>query len=123
ERCRVILVTVPETTPVNEVIETAGTIVDRVGVELGPVVVDQVDTSPPLPDPATVSFARAKRYVDDARAAAEFRRARRRVQDSELGRLTRTLPLRQIHVRALPTAGLTADDVALLAAELAGDPD
>jgi arsenite/tail-anchored protein-transporting ATPase len=122
-RCRVVLVTLPETTPVNELIETADTIVDRGDVELGPVVVDLVDTSAPLPDPAGVSFGRAKVQVDDARAAAEFRRARRAVQDHELARLAGALPLRQVHVRALPTAGLTADDIALLAAELAGSRD
>jgi anion-transporting ArsA/GET3 family ATPase len=117
-RCRVVLVTLPETTPVNELIETADTIVERVGVELGPIVVDQVDTAPPLPDPATVSFGRAKVQVDDAVAAAEFRRARRAVQDVELARLADEVPNRQVHVRTLPVAGLTADDVALLAAEL-----
>jgi arsenite/tail-anchored protein-transporting ATPase len=122
-RCRVVLVTLPETTPVNELIETADTILDRVGVALGPLVVDQVDTSAPLPDPSRVPFGRARVQVDDARAAAVFRRARRAVQDVELERLARTLPLHQVHVRALPTAGLTADDVAVLAAELARGPD
>ena len=117
-RCRVVLVTLPETTPVNELLETAGTIVERVGVELGPIVVDQVDLSLPLPDPALVSFGRAKVQVDEARAAADFRRARRAVQDAELGRLAAALPNRQVHVRALPTAGLTAADVARLATEL-----
>lgn len=117
-RCRVVLVTLPETTPVNELLETAATIADRTGIELGPLVVDQVDTSPPLPDPVEVSFGRARAQVDDARAAAVFRRARRAVQDEELARLGAALPGRQVHVRALPAAGLTADDVATLAAEL-----
>ena len=123
DRCRVVLVTLPETTPVNEMIETADTIVDRVGVALGPIVVDQVDTSVPLPDPADVSFGRARLQVDDARAAAVFRRARRAVQDDELDRLGRALPLRQVHVRALPTASLTADDIVTLARELTGNDD
>ncbi|MFP5486943.1 MAG: ArsA family ATPase, partial [Acidimicrobiia bacterium] len=104
-RCRVVLVTLPETTPVNELVETAGTIVDRVDVQLGPIVVDQVDLAPPLPDPATVSFGRAKVQVDDARAAAEFRRARRAVQDAELARLASAVPNQQVLVRAVPTAG------------------
>jgi anion-transporting ArsA/GET3 family ATPase len=118
-RCRVVLVTLPETTPVNELIETAETIVERTGVELGPLVIDQVDSSDPLPDPSAVSFGRARAQVDDARAAAAFRRARRAVQDEELERLAAELPLPQVHVRALPTAGLTAADIAVLAAELA----
>lgn len=121
-RCRVVLVTLPETTPVNELIETADTIVDRVGVELGPLVVDQVDTSAPLPDPDDVSFGRAKVQVDDARDAARFRRARRAVQEEELARLRERLPSAQVHIRALPTAGLTDDDVRTLAAELSEGP-
>ncbi len=44
ERCQVVLVTLPETTPVNEVIETTATLVDRVGVRLGPIVINGVDT-------------------------------------------------------------------------------
>ncbi|MBS1836756.1 MAG: ATPase, partial [Actinobacteria bacterium] len=41
-RCRVVLVTIPEETPVNELIETAYSLEDRVGVALGPVVVNGV---------------------------------------------------------------------------------
>ena len=37
-RCQVALVTLPETTPVNETVATAFTIEDRVGVKLAPVV-------------------------------------------------------------------------------------
>jgi hypothetical protein len=43
ERCQVVLVTLPETTPVNEVVETAYALEDDVGVQLGPVVVNGVD--------------------------------------------------------------------------------
>src|SRR4051794_6254374 len=40
ERCQVLLVTLPEETPVNELIDTAYHLEDRVGVSLGPVVVN-----------------------------------------------------------------------------------
>src|SRR5690349_8906642 len=40
ERCEVMLVTLPEETPVNELIDTAFHLEDRVGVNLGPVVVN-----------------------------------------------------------------------------------
>ena len=40
-RCQVMLVTLPEETPVSEAIETAYAIEDRAGVALGPVVVNQ----------------------------------------------------------------------------------
>ena len=39
-RCQVLLVTIPEETPVNELVDTAFAIEDRVGVSLGPVVVN-----------------------------------------------------------------------------------
>ncbi len=40
ERCSVLLVTLPEETPVNELVDTAYSLEDRVGVSLGPVVVN-----------------------------------------------------------------------------------
>ena len=40
ERCQVVLVTLPEETPVNELVETAFNLEDQVGVGLGPVVVN-----------------------------------------------------------------------------------
>ena len=40
ERCQVVLVTLPEETPVNELVETAYSLEDQVGVALGPVVVN-----------------------------------------------------------------------------------
>ncbi len=39
-RCRVVLVTLPEETPVNELVETAYQLEDRVGVHLSPIVVN-----------------------------------------------------------------------------------
>ena len=39
-RCRVMLVTLPEETPVNELVDTAFALEDRTGVSLGPVVVN-----------------------------------------------------------------------------------
>src|SRR3546814_6173025 len=40
ERCRLVLVTLPEETPVNELVDTAFSLEDRVGVGLAPVVVN-----------------------------------------------------------------------------------
>lgn len=117
-RCRVVLVTVPETTPVNELIETSFAIEERVGVQLGPVVVNQVDAGHPLPDPGAVDFGRATAQVDDAVDALRFRRARRDVQTVELDRLAAEVPLPQMHLSARPVAGLSSVDIATLAAEL-----
>jgi anion-transporting ArsA/GET3 family ATPase len=119
ERCQVLLVTLPEATPVNELIETLFALEERVGVRLGPVIVNQVDATPPLPDLDDVDFGRARVQIDDAIDAAEFRRIRHQVQAAEIARLTAAVPLSQIHLSARPVAGLTPDDVAALAAELA----
>lgn len=114
DRSQVILVTLPETTPVNELIETSYAIEERVGVRLAPIVVNQVDAVE-LPDPATVSFGRATSQVDDAVAAALFRRARVAVQSGELERLRREVPLPQAHLPTRWTASLTSDDINTLA--------
>ena len=45
-RCRVILVTLPEEMPVSETIESAYTLEDRAGVQLGPVIVNACDPVP-----------------------------------------------------------------------------
>lgn len=118
-RCQVVLVTLPETTPVNELIETSYAVEERVGVKLGPVMVNQVDDATALPDPSVVSFGRATAQVDDAIAAAEFRRARVAVQQAELARLLEIVPLPQVHLATRPTAGVGADDVRALAESLA----
>jgi len=122
QRCQIVLVTLPESTPVTEAIETSFSLEDRVGVQLVAIVVDQVDTGCELADPETIELDGAKAHVDAARAAAVFRRSRRAVQTAELDRLSRELPLPQVRLAALPVAGLAADDVAKLAASIAGEP-
>lgn len=119
ERCQVVLVTLPETTPVNELIELSFAIEERVGVRLAPIVVNQVDTAHDLPDPADIDLGRARVQVDDAIAAAEFRRERVATQQAELARLQSAVPIEQLRLAARPTADITATDIAALAAELA----
>jgi anion-transporting ArsA/GET3 family ATPase len=119
-RCQVILVTVPETTPVNELLETASVLEQRVGVRLGPIVVNQVDPSPPLPEPSAVSFGRARAGVADAVAAADFRRQRLDAQRVELERLAADSARPSVILPALPTAALIPDDIARLADEALG---
>ncbi|HUF96687.1 MAG TPA: ArsA family ATPase [Ilumatobacter sp.] len=121
ERCQVVLVTLPESTPVTEMIETSFALEDRVGVQLAAIVVNQVDVGPAVPDPTDVDFGRATAQVDDACAAAEFRRSRRAVQAAELARLSSELPLPQLRVRSMPAAGLTANDIVALSAMFDGE--
>jgi anion-transporting ArsA/GET3 family ATPase len=115
ERCQVLLVTVPEVTPVNELIETSLALERRVGVHQAALVVNRADLGDPLPDPDQVDFGRAKAQIDDAIAAAQFRRAHLGVQVAELDRLTIEVALPQIHLSELPVAGLSPADIATLA--------
>jgi arsenite/tail-anchored protein-transporting ATPase len=122
DRCQVVLVTVPEATPVNELVETAFALEDRVGVQLGPVVVNAVDVGAPLPDADAVEVvdAVAPGDAEVLRAAARYRTARRAMQQAELERLGVALPLPMAVLPLLPVAGLAPGDVDTLARVLSG---
>ena len=125
-RSQVILVTLPEETPVNEVVETAFALEDRVGIDLGPVVVNGL--YPPLAgldaDPeAAAESAGVELTPDEAAAlaaAAHFRTGRRRLQSEQLARLADALPLPQLQLPALFTARIGSDELDILATALAG---
>jgi anion-transporting ArsA/GET3 family ATPase len=120
-RCRVMLVTLPEETPVNELIETAYSLEDEVGVALGPVVVNGVFA--PLPglevDPNDAAGEAGVRLLDGEadllRGAAEFRRARTALQRTQLDRMADELPLPQLELPYLFTSELDRQDLAVLA--------
>ena len=121
DRCQVVLVTLPETTPVNEVVETAYALEDDVGVQLGPVVVNAVDVGDLLPDDGDVRAAVVD--LDPAAAqglieAAAFRRSRRTMEAAEIARLAAELPIPKITLPARLVAGLTSFDIEQLAATL-----
>ena len=122
QRCQVVLVTLPETTPVNEVVETAFALEDDVGVQLGPVVVNGVDLDDPLPDDADARAA--VRHLEPAIAsalldAAAFRRSRRAMEAGEIARLATELPIPKVTLPARPAAGLTSIDIGELATYIA----
>ncbi len=128
-RCRVMLVTLAEETPVSETIETAFQIEDEVGVQLGPVVVNGL--WPPIAGLAE-AVAQAggtggadSGYVDGADpliAAGMHRLARTADQQAQVARLAAELPLPQIHLPQLFTAAMDSDDIATLASALAASP-
>ncbi len=124
-RCRVVLVTLPEETPVNEVVETAFNLEDKVGVDLGPVVVNGiypwVDGLHVDPEDAAAAAGISLRpdEADALRAAAHFRTARQDLQDEQLVRLADALPLPQLHVPWLFTSEVGLEQVDHLAAALA----
>ncbi len=116
-RCRVLLVTAPEETPVNELIETAYSLEDEVGLTLGPVVVNGLlEELPGLEvDPVTAAADAGARLLEGEAevlaASSDFRRARRALQDAQLDRLAMELPLPQLHLPFMFTTDLDAHDV------------
>lgn len=121
DRCQVVLVALPETTPVNETIETAFALEDDVGIRLGPVVVNGVDVGAELPTEADAAAA-VSGLDNDAghalRAAGAYRRARREMESEAIERLASGLPLERVLLPALPVAGLSAHDIDALADHL-----
>ena len=123
-RCQVLLVTLPEETPVNEVVETAYSLEDRVGVNLAPVVINGL--YPVLDgleaDPAAVAEEAGLSLRDDEvrvlREAADFRRRRQELQAVQVARLAQELPLPQLHLPFLFTTDLALGEVDLLAEAL-----
>ena len=125
-RCQVLLVTLPEETPVNEVVETAFKLEDRVGVSLAPVVVNglypAVDGLDVDPDEAAAQsgdvFLRPGEAADLS-AAAAFRRERMALQAEQVQRLADALPLAQLELPFLFTTELGPPEVDVLARSLA----
>jgi anion-transporting ArsA/GET3 family ATPase len=103
-RCQVMLVTLPEETPVNELVQTAYSLEEDVGISLGPVVVNGLypDIAGLDCDP-TQAAADAGESVDaeliQAMAeAANFRKLRTELQTAQVARLAEQLPLPQIQL-------------------------
>jgi len=120
-RCQVVLVTLPEETPVNELVETAFSLEDEVGVCLGPVVVNGLypnlaglDTDPVEAAATTGAFLHPGE-AEALREAAAFRRHRMGLQAEQVARLAERLPLPQIRLPFLFTADLGPAEVDELA--------
>jgi anion-transporting ArsA/GET3 family ATPase len=94
---QVMLVTLAERTPVTEAIETAFALEDRVGVRLGPIVVNQV-----LPQYGA-SIVRSGLSAGTT-ALLDYRTEREAAQLATLERLKSELPLRQFQLPAVTTA-------------------
>jgi anion-transporting ArsA/GET3 family ATPase len=125
-RCQVLLVTLPEETPVNEVVDTAFAIEDRVGVKLGPVVVNGCYEDLPLDAAAATAEAAladasildlfvSEREAQDLAAAAAFRAERAAIQRAQADRLAQRLPLPQIRLPFVFGAELGIPEIGTLA--------
>jgi hypothetical protein len=112
--------------PVSETIESAFTLEDKAGVQLGPVIVNATD---PLPDGLDRSAHEAaveagvdlpddhQRALEEAR---QFRLERHAISTHQIERLARELPLPQLLVPALPEDTIGRAETAVLATALAG---
>ncbi|HVC70316.1 MAG TPA: ArsA-related P-loop ATPase [Acidimicrobiales bacterium] len=102
DRCQVALVTLPEEMPVNEVIEAAYQLEDKVGLTLGPVIVNGCLSDDPrlAEDPAAaagaVGVTLSADQIHALAAAAAFRASRYDLQRQQRRRLGDELPLFQI---------------------------
>jgi anion-transporting ArsA/GET3 family ATPase len=123
-RCQVMLVTIPEETPVNEAVETAFSLEDRVGVGLGPIVVNGVVPDIPGLDADPVAAAEQAGVAlrpgerEALGAAASFRRGRMALQAEQIGRLEEQLPLPQLRLPFLFTTDIGPRDLDVLARAL-----
>ena len=124
-RCQVALVTLPEEMPVNEVVEAAYQLEDRVGISLGPVIANAcLPEEPELAvDPAAAAAEAGVTLspveLEALAAAARFRARRRRLQEEQLARLATELPLPQLRAPFLFSASIGPDEVGVLADALA----
>jgi hypothetical protein len=127
-RCQSLLVTLPEETPVNEVIELARDLEDHLGLALAPLVVNAC-----WPERAGLSMTAAaaarKQKVSlpiPARKALDdvirFGRVRLDAQREQFARLDAGLPLPRIHLPRLPVARLFPAHLDVLAEALAAVP-
>ncbi len=122
-RCQVVLVTLAEEMPVNEAIEAAYALEDRVGVALGPVIVNACDPEGPPELPAGDVVDAAGVVADpDVVAALEaaraFRATRAVLQAEQLERLGRELPLAQLRVGYVAAASIGKDEIDRLSTDL-----
>jgi anion-transporting ArsA/GET3 family ATPase len=124
-RCRVMLVTIPEETPVNEVVETAEALRTRVGVALGPLVVnglypvlEGLDADPEKMA-GTQQVTLFDGEADVLRAAATFRQRRQELQQEQMARLAEALSVPQIVLPSIFAVDLGLADVDTLARALA----
>lgn len=108
-RCQVMLVTLAEATPVNEVIDTAFALEDEIGIALGPVIINGLVDVPEGLDAdleqlvAASSVKFSKSDITALRDAATFRLRWATRQHEQLARLTESLPLPQLRTPQLFT--------------------
>jgi hypothetical protein len=111
DRCRVVMVTLAETTPVNEMLQSAEILSEKVGVAFTPVIVNGVDDASDV-----TALVSSGRLVDGELAdAARYRASRCALHAREVDRVDRTVHAGHISLPHIPTAGLDHGDIRRLA--------
>jgi anion-transporting ArsA/GET3 family ATPase len=114
-KCRVVLVTLPETTPVNELVETSDVLTDEIGVTLGPVVVNGVDHADDVEELVTAGGL----PDDELGAAARFRASRVAVHRREVARIDEIVAGGHLELPYLTTGAIDHKAVRRLAMSIA----
>ncbi len=124
-KCRVVLVTLPEDMPVSETIEAANQLKERVGVSLAPIVINGYDSCDPALKTETLHAARSAgvdieggqlRVLEEAR---KFKLHRCALQDAQVKRLERELPLDQLFIPKLSVSTIGPSELETIADALA----
>ena len=126
ERTQVLIVTLAEEMPVNEAVEVADAVEDKVGAALGPIVVNGVypnhtglfagADADSLADQAGVHLRPGE--AESLEGAARSRLGRESLQARHLERLAGLIPLPQVRLPFLFTASIGPDELDVLAHEL-----
>lgn len=127
-RCQCLLVTLPEETPVNEVIELAHDLDDDLGLALAPLIVNGCWADRPGLSMTAAAAAKqqkitvpaaTRRALDDA---IRFGRGRLDGQREQFARLDHALKMPRVLLPRLPVARLQPEHLDLLAGALAAEP-
>jgi len=120
-RCQVLLVTIPEETPINEAIDAAYLIEDKTDVALGPIIVNQIyDALPGLTtDAADAALQAGIQNIDRdvlglLDQAAKFRLSRLETQKELLDKLDGGIALQKIYLPLILEKDFTKDSIVAL---------
>jgi anion-transporting ArsA/GET3 family ATPase len=125
ERCQVALVTLPEEMPVNEVIDAAYQLEDKVGIKLGPVIVNACYAGidglavPAADAAAALGVDLDADLLTALDAASQFRRIRQDLQHQQIERLSHELPLPRLEVPFIFSEAIGPTELEVLARALA----
>jgi hypothetical protein len=125
QRARVALVTLAEEMPISEAIEAAYVLEDRVGVQLGPIIVNGIIQTDRALEVAAAQAAEEAGVTctpaqqDALDRARRFQLDRAATQAEQLARLGRELPLPQLRVPALAVPRIGPAELQLLSSALA----